>query len=125
MDMNSVTLSGRVFGMRLARPKGADKYGMAEGRIVVTSSRRKDADVSEEFVIRSYGKKAKFLSGLKDGTFAVVMGRLVEDERFKHSPDRHASYVNVVNVKTVGMCSDGYDRDEHDEIEFLTGGVEE
>lgn len=124
MDMNSVILSGRLFGMNFIRLNGADKYGMAEGRIVVTSSRRKDDEVQEEFVVRSYGKKARFLSGLKDGTFAVVMGRLVEDDRFKYSPDRHVSYVNVVNVKTVGMCPSDYERDEHDEIEFLTGGVE-
>lgn len=112
MDINSVTLSGRVFDMRFNPTKDPARVGVAEGVLMVNVGRDKDGDIMDEFPVRAYGKRSVFVSSLKDGTFVVVNGTLREDVRVNaHDPDtvRSKTYLNIANIKTVGLGKEDSD----------------
>lgn len=102
MDLNNVTLSGRVFDMRFNPTYNPTDVGVAEGKISVMVGRRKDEDVFEEFNIRAYGKKSEDISLIQDGTFVTLSGRLREDIRVNSSDPnttRSKVYVNIDCIK--------------------------
>ncbi len=72
-----------------------------EGRLV--------REAFEEFNIRAYGKKSRFISGLKDGTFATISGRAREDIRINaHDPStsRSKTYIDINTIAVEGVMTE-------------------
>lgn len=103
MDVNVVVLSGRVFDMGYS-PLKDGSGGVAEGRLMVVQGKKNGEEIADEFGIRAYGKKADFVSGIRDGTMVTVQGTMREDLRVNTSqPDtvRSKVYVNVDTIKVM------------------------
>lgn len=101
MDINQICVSGRVFDMGYS-PMVSSEYGVAEGKISVCTGTDKDGPMYEEFNIRAFGKKANFISALRDGTFVTITGRLREDIRVNSdNPEtaRTKTYINIDLLK--------------------------
>lgn len=105
MDINTVTLSGRIFDIGICPTKG--EYPVVEAKLSVNIGMSKDnGPMYDEFNIRSYGKKSMFISTLKEGTFVTISGKLKEDIRVNaDNPDttRSKTYVNITEIKTIGI----------------------
>ncbi len=62
-------------------------------------------DAFEEFNIRAYGKKSKFISELKNGTFVTINGTAREDIRINaHDPStsRSKTYIDIKTIAVEG-----------------------
>lgn len=104
MDLNNVVLSGKVFDMGYSPMVTIENSGVAEGKLSVSVGVKNGEEMYDEFNIRAYGKKADFISSLRDGTFVVIEGVLREDIRVnKDEPNatRSKTYVNINRLKTV------------------------
>ena len=105
MDINTVTLSGRIYDIGICPTKG--EYPVAEAKLSVNIGMSKDnGPMYDEFNIRSYGKKSMFISTMKEGTFVTLSGRLKEDIRVNaDNPNttRSKTYINITEIKTIGI----------------------
>lgn len=102
MDINTVAVSGCVFDMGL-NPTLKNEFGVAEGKVSVCVGSDKEGVVYDEFYIRAYGKKALFVSKLKDGTMVCISGRLREDIRVNNTGvgTRSKTYINIDVISVV------------------------
>jgi len=107
MDINVVVLSGRVFDMGYNPRKDPRQYGVAEGKLMVGMGKREDGkEAFEEFNIRAYGKKSKFISELRNGTFVTINGRAREDIRINASnpeTSRSKTYIDIQTIAVEGV----------------------
>lgn len=105
MDINTVTLSGRIYDIGVCPTKG--EFPVVEAKLSVNIGTSKDnGPMYDEFNIRSYGKKSVFISTLKEGTFVTLSGKLKEDIRVNaDNPNttRSKTYINITEIKTVGI----------------------
>lgn len=104
MDLNNVVLSGRVFDMGYNPMLTIENSGVAEGKLSVSVGVKNGEEMFDEFNIRAYGKKADFISLLRDGTFVVLEGVLREDIRVNSgdpSATRSKTYININRLKAV------------------------
>lgn len=105
MDINTVTLSGRIYDIGVCPTKG--EYPVVEAKLSVNIGNSKDnGPMYDEFNIRSYGKKSVFISTLREGTFVTISGKLKEDIRVNaDNPNttRSKTYININEIKTVGI----------------------
>lgn len=101
MDINTITLSGHIFDIRVNPTTGL--YPVVEARLSVNVGTDKDNNVSyDEFNLRSYGKKNDKIAKLKEGQFVTVSGKLKEDIRVNTldpSTVRSKTYINIENLK--------------------------
>lgn len=103
MDLNNVVLSGRVFDMGYSPMRNSANSGVAEGKLSVNIGIKFGEECYDEFNIRAFGKKADFISKLKDGTFVVICGSLHEDIRVNAGEEnltRSKTYVDITSLKT-------------------------
>lgn len=104
-DINSVHLTGRIYDIGVCPTSG--EYPVVEAKLSVNIGNSRDnGPMYDEFNIRSFGKKSVFISTLKEGTFVMISGKLKEDFRVNAdnpSTTRSKTYVNISDIKTVGM----------------------
>lgn len=101
MDINHVSLSGRIFNIGVNETRG--EYPVVEAKLLVNIGTNDEGTMYDEFYIRSYGKKSLILAELKENTFVTITGRLKEDIRvnsFNPSTKRSKTYINIDNIKT-------------------------
>ena len=102
MDINTVTLSGHIFDIRVNPTTGL--YPVIEAKLSVNVGTDKDNNVNyDEFNLRSYGKKNDKIAKFKEGQFVTVSGKLKEDIRVNSdNPDtvRSKTYINIENIKS-------------------------
>ena len=110
MDINSVTLSGRVYDMGFNPTINPSAIGVAEGKLRVVTSRDGDKNkVVSEFSIRAYGKKSVWISGVEDGTMVAVQGVICEEKRVNASDPtttRSKVYIDIACMKVLGERED-------------------
>lgn len=110
MDINTVTLSGRIYDIGSSPTKGV--YPVVEAKLSVNIGNSRDnGPMYDEFNIRSYGKKSVFISTLREGTFVTISGKLKEDIRVNASDPnttRSKTYINIDVIKTHGMEEGDY-----------------
>lgn len=102
MDINTVTLSGHIFDIRVNPTTGL--YPVVEAKLSVNVGTDKDSNINyDEFNLRSYGKKNDKIAKLKEGQFVTICGKLKEDIRvntLNAETVRSKTYVNIENLKT-------------------------
>lgn len=108
MDFNAITISGRLFDMGY-NPTKDENSGVAEGKLAVVIGNRGDEELIDEFNVRAYGKKSKFISGIRNGTLVMISGRMREDIRVnRDNPDtvRSKIYIDIDVLKIMEVSND-------------------
>lgn len=110
MDINSVVISGRVYGMGFSPTIDPKHVGVAEGILRTVKSVNKDGvERVSEIPIRAYGKKALWMSRIPDDTSVTAQGNLCEDIRINSEDPRTSRskiYIDVICMKTLGGRND-------------------